>query len=123
MITKNPFFSMLLAVLLVFWAVMPVTVSANETGIAAYYSDVFHGRKTASGELYDKNALTAAHNQYPFGTRLRVTNLENSKSVTVKVNDRGSHTKGRIIDLSRRAADVLGFVKQGVTKVSIEILH
>ncbi len=103
--------------------VAPMHVLANETGIAAYYSNVFQGRKTASGERYDKNALTAAHNRYAFGTKLRVTNLKNNKSVTVRVNDRGPHTAGRIIDLSRKAADELGFVKEGLTKVSIEVLQ
>ncbi len=101
----------------------PIHVFANETGIAAYYSNVFQGRKTASGERYDKNALTAAHNRYAFGTKLRVTNLKNNKSVTVRVNDRGPHTAGRIIDLSRKAANELGFVKEGLTKVSIEVLQ
>ena len=103
--------------------VAPMYVLANETGIAAYYSNVFQGRKTASGERYDKNALTAAHNRYAFGTKLRVTNLKNNKSVMVRVNDRGPHTAGRIIDLSRKAADELGFVKEGLTKVSLEVLQ
>jgi rare lipoprotein A len=103
--------------------VTPMHVLANETGIAAYYSNVFQGRKTASGERYDKNALTAAHNRYAFGTKLRVTNLKNNKSVTVRVNDRGPHTAGRIIDLSRKAANELGFVKEGLTKVTIEVLQ
>jgi len=120
--TRKTNFLIQLGALLMIWSLLPATVSANETGIAAYYSNVFHGRKTASGERYDKNALTAAHNTHKFGTRLRVTNLKNNKSVIVRVNDRGPHTRGRIIDLSRRAAKKLGFVKQGLAKVSIEVL-
>ncbi|HFD10963.1 MAG TPA: septal ring lytic transglycosylase RlpA family protein [Crenotrichaceae bacterium] len=109
--------------LLVICMAIPTAVCASETGIAAYYSNVFHGRKTASGERYNKNALTAAHNTYPFGTQLRVTNLDNNKNVIVKVNDRGPHTAGRIIDLSREAARQLGFIKQGLTKVTIEVIE
>ncbi len=98
------------------------TAGAAETGTAAYYSDVFQGRKTACGDRYDKNALTAAHNRYPCGTRIRVTNLENDKSVVVVVNDRGPSTPGRIVDLSRRAARELGFLKQGLARVKIEVV-
>ncbi len=98
------------------------TAGAVETGIAAYYSDVFQGRRTACGDRYDRNALTAAHNRYPCGTRIRVTNLENRKSVVVVVNDRGPSTPGRIVDLSRRAARELGFLKQGLAEVKIEVL-
>ena len=100
-----------------------VAVGDTEEGIAAYYSNVFHGRTTASGDRYDKNALTAAHNTYPFGTRLRVTNLENDKSVIVRINDRGPTTKGRIIDVSRRAAEELGFIRAGVTRVKLEVIE
>ncbi|MCH9696589.1 MAG: septal ring lytic transglycosylase RlpA family protein [Gammaproteobacteria bacterium] len=99
------------------------TVFGAETGIAAYYSDVFQGRKTASGKPYDKNALTAAHNTHSFGTRLKVTNLNNNKTVIVKVTDRGPHSRGRIIDLSRRAAKELGFIKQGLTEVKLEVIN
>jgi len=98
------------------------TAGAVEIGTAAYYSDVFQGRKTACGNRYDRNALTAAHNRYPCGTRIRVTNLENEKSVVVVVNDRGPSTPGRIVDLSRRAARELGFLKQGLARVKIEVL-
>ncbi len=88
--------------------------SAAETGLAAYYSDIFQGRKTACGDRYDKHALTAAHNTLPCGTKVRVANLENGKSVVVRINDRGPSTPGRIIDLSRRAAGKLGFVRKGL---------
>ena len=80
------------------------------------------GRLTANGEHYDERALTAAHRTLDLGTRVRVTNLENRKSVVVTVNDRGPYAKGRIIDLSRRAARVLGFVHDGVTRVKVEPL-
>ena len=98
------------------------TAAAEEIGVAAYYSDVFQGRRTACGDRYDKNALTAAHNRLPCGTKVRVTNLENDKSVVVVVNDRGPSTPGRIIDLSRRAARELGFVKQGLARVKVEVV-
>ncbi|HEB77729.1 MAG TPA: septal ring lytic transglycosylase RlpA family protein [Methylothermaceae bacterium] len=98
------------------------TAVAEETGIAAYYSDVFQGRRTACGDRYDKNALTAAHNRLPCGTKVRVTNLENNRSVVVTLNDRGPSTPGRIIDLSRRAAKKLGFVKQGLARVKVEVV-
>lgn len=99
------------------------SVGDIETGVAAYYSDVFQGRRTASGERYDKNAQTAAHNTLPFGTRVLVTNLGNAKTVEVIVNDRGPSTPGRIIDLSRRAATELDFIRKGITEVQVEVLE
>lgn len=102
---------------------LAVTVGDTEEGIAAYYSNVFQGRKTASGDRYDKNELTAAHNSFPFGTRLKVTNLDNDKSVIVRINDRGPTTRGRIIDLSRRAAEELGFIRAGLTRVKLEVIE
>jgi rare lipoprotein A len=98
-----------------------LNVTAEE-GTAAYYSDVLHGKKTASGEPYDKNAFTAAHKTLAFGTRVEVTNLENDESVTVIINDRGPFTKGRIIDLSRAAAEQIDMVEQGLAPVRLEIL-
>src|SRR5262249_35846430 len=95
---------------------------AQETGTASYYSHTFHGRKTASGEIYDENELTAAHRTLPFGTRVRVTNMENDRSVVVTVNDRGPHNHRRVIDVSRRAADLLGFVEAGTTRVSLVVI-
>ncbi len=97
--------------------------TVTESGIAAYYSNVFQGRKTASGQRYDKNKLTAAHRTYPFGTQLKVTNQENGKSIEVKVNDRGPTTPGRIIDLSRRAAKELGYLKKGLADVTLEVVE
>ncbi len=91
-----------------------------ETGIASYYSSSLHGRTTASGEVYDETKLTAAHRTLPFGTRVRVTNLGNDRSVIVVINDRGPFAKGRIIDLSRRAARELDFLQEGLTRVQLE---
>ena len=94
----------------------------DETGIASWYGEPFHGRKTASGEIYDMNALTAAHKTLPLPSRVRVTNLENGRSIVVTVNDRGPFVPGRIIDLSRRAAQLLGMVKNGTAKVRVTVL-
>lgn len=92
----------------------------NETGLASFYSDVFEGKKTASGDIYKSSKMTAAHRTLPFGTQVKVTNLSNNKSVTVTINDRGPFVKDRIIDLSKAAAVKLGYIDQGVTKVKIE---
>ena len=92
----------------------------NETGLASFYSDAFEGKKTASGEIYKSSKMTAAHRTLPFGTRVKVTNLSNNKSVTVTVNDRGPFVKDRILDLSKAAAVKLDYIDQGVTKVKIE---
>jgi rare lipoprotein A len=98
-------------------------VFSAEFGIASWYGGKFHGRKTSSGEIYDMNRLTAAHKSIPFGTIVLVTNLENDKSVRVKVNDRGPFVSGRIIDLSKAAAIEIGLIKTGVARVKIEILE
>lgn len=89
-------------------------------GRASYYSNRFHGRKTASGDHFDRREFTAAHRSLPFGTKVRVTNLANGKKVVVKINDRGPHTRNRIIDISQAAARELGMVKLGVGNVRIE---
>ena len=91
-------------------------------GIASYYAAKFHGRRTASGEKFNSKVLTAAHLTLPFGTLLKVTNLQNMKSVIVRVNDRGPHVRGRIVDLSRAAAELIGHHAQGVARVELEIL-
>jgi rare lipoprotein A len=91
-------------------------------GKASYYGDEFHGRKTASGEIYDRNRMTAAHRTLAFGTVCRVTNLKNGKTAVVRVNDRGPFIEGRIFDLSYRAAQALEGVRSGVMDVKIEIL-
>jgi rare lipoprotein A len=92
------------------------------TGIASFYGDEFRGRMTASGERFDPNQLTAAHPWYPFGTRVRVRNLANGKSVIVRINDRGPFKAGRIIDLSTRAASELDMLVDGITKVVLEVI-
>jgi rare lipoprotein A len=92
-------------------------------GVASYYADEFHGKQTSNGETYDMNSLTAAHRTFPFGTKVRITNLENGKTVVVRVNDRGPFHEGRIIDLSLAAAKVLDLVKTGTARVKIEVLE
>ena len=93
------------------------------TGVASYYADKFHGRKTSSGETYNMYDLTAAHKTLPFNTILRVTNLANSKSVIVRVNDRGPFVEGREIDLSYGAAVKLRMLGTGTADVKIEVLE
>lgn len=92
----------------------------DETGYASWYGRDFHGKKTANGEIYNMNALTAAHKTLPLPTYVKVTNLENGRTIVLRVNDRGPFVKGRIIDISRRGAQLLGFDKQGVTKVRVQ---
>lgn len=92
----------------------------EEYGLASYYSDDFEGRSTAYGDTYNKDELTCAHKRFPYGTMLKVTRLDNKKSVTVKVIDKGPFIKGRVVDLSRRAAEVLGIVGMGSVEVKVE---
>lgn len=94
----------------------------TEVGIASYYHDDLHGRTTASGEAYDRNAWTAAHRTLPFGTRVRVRNQANGRTVELTINDRGPFVEGRILDVSRRAAEALEFVDEGLTEVTVEVL-
>lgn len=93
-----------------------------QTGKASFYADKFEGSPTASGEKYRKGKLTGAHKSLPFGTKVRVTNLGNNQTVEVVINDRGPYVDGRIIDVSRAAAEKLGFVNQGLAEVKIEVL-
>ncbi|MGD9992414.1 MAG: septal ring lytic transglycosylase RlpA family protein [Salinivirgaceae bacterium] len=95
----------------------------TEFGLASFYADKFDGRITASGETFDQRKLTAAHRTLPFGTTVKVTNLENKKTVRVVINDRGPFIKDRVIDLSKAAAEELGFIKEGVTQVKLEVLN
>jgi rare lipoprotein A len=101
-------------------------VLETRDGLASYYGKDFHGRTTASGIRFDMNAMVAAHPSYPFGTLLRVTNVANGRSTRVRIVDRGPapglQAKGIVIDLSRRAAEVLGFIQQGRTRVRLEVL-
>ncbi|WP_432218588.1 septal ring lytic transglycosylase RlpA family protein [Pseudomonas kribbensis] len=94
----------------------------DQTGVASYYGAKHHGKRTASGEAFNQNSLTAAHRQLPFGTRVKVTNLKNDKSCVVRINDRGPHTRGRIIDVSREAAERLGMIGSGTARVRVQAL-
>lgn len=95
----------------------------QEDGLASYYADRFHGRLTASGETYDKDQMTAAHMTLPFDTKLEVTNKNNDKKVIVRVNDRGDFQTGRVIDLSKAAAEALDMVEDGLVPVNLEIIE
>ncbi|RPD42343.1 septal ring lytic transglycosylase RlpA family protein [Chitinophaga barathri] len=92
------------------------------TGIASYYAQKFHGRKTASGEIFDNTAMTAAHNTLPLGTMIKVTNMRNNRWVIVKVTDRLHAANRRIVDLTQAAAKQLGFIHWGLTKVKVEVV-
>jgi peptidoglycan lytic transglycosylase len=111
-------------------AVAPTTAKSaileSRVGLASYYGRDFHGQITASGARFDMNALVAAHPSYPFGTRVRVTNLANNRSTVVRIIDRGPaphlRADGLLIDVSRKAAETLGFIQQGRTRVRLEVL-
>ncbi len=109
---------------LIFLMLCPVLVSLGQTqtGKASFYADKFEGHPTASGEKYKHNKLTAAHKTLPFGTIVRVTNVANGNTVDVEINDRGPYIEGRVIDLSRSAAEKLGFVNLGIADVKLEIV-
>ena len=98
-------------------------VGFEESGGASYYANKYQGRKTASGELFNQKAMTAAHKRLPFGTKVKVTNVDNGKSVVVRVNDRGPFVSGRIIDLSKSAFERIGNTRHGVIEVEIEVLR
>jgi rare lipoprotein A len=105
-------------------AVKPmITAMATQEGLASYYSYEFQGRPTSSGEIFDTEKLTAAHRQYPFGTRVRVTNVRTQKNVEVKINDRGPMKPERVIDLTLAAAKEIGLVEKGVERVRVEVLE
>lgn len=93
-----------------------------EFGKASFYADKFEGKLTASGEKYKHNDMTAAHKSLPFGTKIKVTNLTNGKTVTVRVNDRGPYIKDRVIDLSKKAAEKLDFIEIGIVDVKVELV-
>jgi rare lipoprotein A len=95
---------------------------ASQQGLASYYADKYHGRKTANSETFDVNAMTAAHRTLPFNTRVRVTNLKNDRSVVVRINDRGPFIEGRVIDLAPAAARKIDMIRDGVVPVKLEIL-
>lgn len=99
------------------------TKRITESGMASWYGPDFHGKRTANGEVYNQNELTAAHKTLPFNTVVRVTNLDNGKQVTVRINDRGPYKRGRVIDLSRAAAQEVSMISAGTARVLIEVLH
>jgi rare lipoprotein A len=101
----------------------PGSFSMVEEGIASYYASEFNGRPTSSGEIYDMNQMTAAHRTLPFYTKVRVTNVANGKSVTVRINDRGPFKEDRIIDLSLAAAKELGLIGTGTARVRVEVVE
>jgi rare lipoprotein A len=92
------------------------------SGIASWYGPGFHGNRSASGEVYNQNAMTAAHRTLPFGTKVVVTNLNNGRSVVVRINDRGPFIRGRVIDLSAAAARALGVMQTGIAPVQVQVL-
>jgi rare lipoprotein A len=98
----------------------PSNGSKGSVGLASWYGPHFHGKRTASGERFDKHALTGAHRTFPFGTCVEVANLENGRRVQVRINDRGPHARARIIDVSEAAARELGMIQRGVARVSVQ---
>lgn len=104
------------------WYYPAVDYTYDETGIASWYGEQFHAKTTANGDVFDMNALTAAHRTLPMPSVVEVTNLENGRTLQVTVNDRGPYARGRIIDLSRRSAQLLGIERQGTAKVRVRIL-
>ncbi|HET8828031.1 MAG TPA: septal ring lytic transglycosylase RlpA family protein [Pelobium sp.] len=105
--------------LLISFTLFSCAPKITQTGKASYYANKFNGRKTASGEIFRNSKLTAAHKTLPFGTKVKVTNLRNGKSVKVRINDRGPFVAGRIIDLSRKAANRIDMKNEGVGNVKI----
>jgi len=99
------------------------SLQAKIASIASWYGPGFHGRRTASGEIFSQHAMTAAHRSLPFGTRVKVTNLNNGRSVVIRVNDDGPHIPGRVIDLSKGAAAKIGMLSSGTAPVRLQILR
>ncbi len=104
------------------WYYPQADYNYNETGIASWYGPGFHAKQTANGETYDENDLTAAHKTLPMPSLVRVTNLENGRSIVVRINDRGPFVNNRIIDMSRRGAKLLAFEQNGTAKVRVELM-
>lgn len=98
------------------------TVFESRVGVASYYSDKYQGKRTSSGEIFDQDKLTAAHLSYNLGTIVRVKNLMNRKTVIVRINDRLTNPNGRIIDLSKKAAETLDMITSGIAKVQVDVL-
>ena len=112
----------LLFTLLICSTFFTISVAQVQTGKASFYADKFEGIQTASGEKYRHKKLTGAHKTLPFGTKVRVTNLANEKTVEVVINDRGPYVEGRVIDLSKAAAEELGFLNNGIADVKVEVI-
>jgi rare lipoprotein A len=108
--------------LILFLLAAPLSAAEAETGEASWYGPGFHGRRTANGEVFDKEAMTAAHRTLPFGTLVRVRNLDNGREAVLRINDRGPFARGRILDVSEAGARVLGMVESGTARVRIEVL-
>jgi rare lipoprotein A len=111
----------IIAMLAILGAAVMTAAQSGEEGVANFYSDKFQGKKMASGELYDKDKLTASHKKLPYGSKVKVTNLDNGKSVVVTINDRMAPSNPAVIDVTRRAAEDIGFVKSGKAKVKLEV--
>lgn len=120
LIIKN-LHKILFSVFLILW-ISNSCAQHTETGYASYYNDKLEGKQTANGEVYRMDELTAAHRTLPFNTKIKVTNLSNNKTVIVRVNDRGPYAKGRILDLSKKAAVKLDFIDRGVIKIKLEVI-
>ena len=114
---------LLLIALFALCNVFTLTIKAQSDGKASYYSNGLHGRRMSNGERYDRNAFTCAHRTLPFGTRLKITNPRNGKSVIVRVTDRGPFVRGRVVDLSYAAARELGTLASGVAYVKVELVR
>lgn len=107
--------------LAIVWPLAMAAAQSAEEGVANFYSDKFQGKKMASGEVYDKAKLTASHKTLALGTKVKVTNLDNGKSAVVTINDRMRKSNPAVIDVSRQAAEDLGFIKSGKAKVKLEV--
>jgi rare lipoprotein A len=119
--TRRLAIAMAVAGVIAIWMSQSVRAQTTEEGTANFYSDKFQGKKTGSGEIYDKDKLTASHKKLAYGTKVKVTNIDNGKSVVVTVNDRMGKSNPAVIDLSRRAADEIGLSNAGKTKVKVEV--
>lgn len=128
--TSRTLLALAIATSMSFTIATPSVTIANErasiiktvSGVASWYGQKFHGRRTANGERFNMNALTAAHRSLPFGTKVRVINRQNGRSVVVRINDRGPFAGKRIIDLSHQAASEIGMIRKGTASVDLEIM-
>jgi rare lipoprotein A len=111
-----------LLLLAIFISMAGATFGQVQTGKASFYADKFEGVQTASGEKYKRKKLTGAHKTLPFGTKVRITNLQNNQTVEILINDRGPYVEGRIVDVSKAAAEKLGFINQGIAEVRLEVI-